>query len=108
MVGVAQWYPPERTELKSFVYVRYGRGASTKYMYTAYVLQDDHGKLYKGLTNNLERRLREHKSGHTITTSRMSGLKVVYQEIFQTFIEARSREKYFKTAAGRKFLKDKV
>ena len=90
------------------MYVRYGRGASANIMYIVYVLQDSQGKIYKGLTNNLTRRLREHNSGHTITTSRMKNLKVVYTESYDTFAEARTREKYFKSAAGRKFLKEKI
>ena len=73
--------------------------------YTAYVLQDDNGKFYKGCTNNLERRLREHCSGKTITTSRMRKLRVVYAEQYATIAEARKRELYFKTAAGRRFIK---
>ena len=73
-------------------------------MYTIYVLKDIHGKLYKGCTNNLERRLKEHKSGGTVTTSRMTGITVVYKEEFDIFSEARKRELYFKSAAGRKFL----
>jgi putative endonuclease len=77
-------------------------------MYHVYVLQDQNGKLYKGLTNNLERRLREHRSGHTITTSRMTDLRVVYTEGFIDFVSARKRELYFKTAAGRKFLKKRL
>ncbi len=76
--------------------------------YTTYVLRDQNGKLYKGVTNNLMRRLKEHRSGHTITTSRMVGLEVVYIEEYSSFIEARRREVYLKTAAGRKFLKSKI
>ena len=74
-------------------------------MYTAYVLRDKDGKLYKGLTNNLERRVKEHNGGHTITTSRMRDFKVVYKEEYKDFEVARKRELYFKTAAGRRFLK---
>ena len=74
-------------------------------MFTVYVLRDDSDKLYKGLTNNLERRLKEHKSGHTVTTSRMANLKVVYTESFKDFETARKRELYLKSAAGRRFLK---
>jgi putative endonuclease len=73
-------------------------------MYTVYVLKDEKGKLYKGMTNNLQRRLSEHRSGHTITTSKMKGLEVVYIEKYDTFTEARKRELYLKSAAGRKFL----
>ncbi|MDD4804990.1 MAG: GIY-YIG nuclease family protein [Candidatus Pacebacteria bacterium] len=77
-------------------------------MYKVYVLKSFDNKLYKGVTNNLERRLKEHLSGHTITTSKMKGLKVVYLEQYDTFIEARKRELYFKSSAGRRFLKSKI
>ena len=74
-------------------------------MYTVYVLKDKNDKLYKGLTNNLERRFKEHKSGQTVTTSKMKELQIVYKEIYGNFEIARKRELYFKTSAGRKFLK---
>lgn len=72
--------------------------------YTVYVLRDSDGKLYKGMTNNLSRRLKEHRSGHTRTTSRMDNLSVAYTEEFDSFEAARKRELYFKSAAGRRFL----
>ena len=66
-------------------------------MYTVYVLKDKDGKLYKGMTNNFKRRLEEHKGGHTITTSRMKGIELVYSEEFNTVKEARVREKEIKS-----------
>ena len=77
-------------------------------MYTVYILQDKRGKLYKGLTNNLKRRIQEHKRGKTKTTSKMVDLKLVYKEEYKNFEEARKRELYFKTAAGRRFIKTKL
>ncbi len=77
-------------------------------MYTVYVLKDEEGKFYKGLTNNIERRLREHLLGKTITTARMKNIKLVYSEEFINFRDARKRELYLKTAAGRRFLKTVV
>ena len=77
-------------------------------MYTAYILQDEKGLLYKGCTNNLKRRLLEHRRGKTRTTSRMKNLKVIYFEKFKTSGEARKREIFFKTAAGRRFLKKEL
>ena len=74
-------------------------------MYTVYILKDKTDKLYKGLTNNILRRLREHRSGKTITTSKMSSLELVYSEEYSDFGSARAREKYFKTAAGRRLIK---
>ncbi|MEO5646495.1 MAG: GIY-YIG nuclease family protein [Candidatus Paceibacterota bacterium] len=77
-------------------------------MYTVYVLQDDKGNFYKGFTNDLARRFSEHVTGQTKTTRKMSGLKIVYTEEYETLQEARTREVYFKTSAGRRFLKEKL
>ncbi|MCX6736225.1 MAG: GIY-YIG nuclease family protein [Candidatus Parcubacteria bacterium] len=74
-------------------------------MFTVYVLKDIKGNFYKGMTNNLQRRISEHRRGHTQTTSRMHQLEIVYKEEHNTFEEARKRELYLKTGAGRKFLK---
>jgi putative endonuclease len=73
-----------------------------------YVLRDNKNKLYKGVTNNITRRLKEHRSGKTRTTSNMEDINVVYTEIYDNFPEARKRELYLKTAAGRRFLKEKI
>lgn len=77
-------------------------------MFTVYVLKDNSEKIYKGMTNNLSRRLAEHRSGHTNTTSRMKNLRLVYKEEYVTFEEARKRELYLKSSAGRRFLKNKT
>jgi len=74
-------------------------------MYYVYVLQGTDNTLYKGMTVDLKRRFTEHTSGKTKTTARMGELKIVYFETFENFAEARKRELYFKSAAGRKFLK---
>lgn len=74
-------------------------------MYTVYVLKDDKGRFYKGYTNNLDRRIREHRSGHTKTTSRMKEFRVFYTETYGNIEDARKRELYLKSAAGRRFLK---
>lgn len=76
--------------------------------YTVYVLRSDDGKLYKGMTKDLHKRLFDHKSKHTRTTARMHSLIVVYTEQFDSFEEARKRELYFKSAAGRRFLKQHI
>lgn len=74
-------------------------------MYTVYILKSKEGKLYKGLTNDLIRRLSEHCRGKTKTTRSMRNPKVIYKEEYDDFSRARKRELYFKSAAGRKFIK---
>ncbi|MEA1929307.1 MAG: GIY-YIG nuclease family protein [Patescibacteria group bacterium] len=76
--------------------------------YVVYVLRSKEGKFYKGLTSNLERRLKEHRAGGTRTTSRMTAIEVVYTETCKSFAEARKRELYLKTSAGRRFIKKRL
>jgi putative endonuclease len=75
-------------------------------MYYAYVLRSEkNGYNYYGSTNDLERRLREHNSGHTKSVKYIRPLKLVYLEEFSTLSEARKREKFFKSGQGRAFVK---
>jgi len=77
-------------------------------MFTVYVLKDESGRLYKGFTKDIDRRVVEHRSGMVRTTKNMKNVKVVYTEKYDTFSEARKRELYLKSAAGRRFLKTKI
>jgi putative endonuclease len=78
-------------------------------MYTVYVLKSTViKKSYVGITNDLERRLREHNEGKSYFTKRYLPWIVVYKEQVQDREEARKREKYLKSAAGRRFLKKEV
>jgi putative endonuclease len=53
----------------------------------------------------LEKRLNEHNSGLTQSITAYIPFKVAYYETFTTREEAVNREKYFKSAAGRRYLK---
>jgi putative endonuclease len=77
-------------------------------MFFVYIIQDDSNKLYKGFTNNLERRIHEHNTGGTKTTSKSKNWKLIYSETFEEKNDAIKREKYFKSAAGRRFIKIKL
>jgi putative endonuclease len=73
-------------------------------MYWVYVLRSkDSLKRYVGMTNNFERRLREHNSGHTKST-RNNKWEIIYKEELMDRVSARKREKYLKSAAGRRYL----
>jgi len=78
-------------------------------MYYLYVLLSDIApKTYTGITNNPERRLKQHNKGYHLYTKRFIPWKIVYLEKFNDRIEARKREKYFKSAAGRRWLRKNV
>lgn len=78
-------------------------------MYYAYVIKSiNAGFYYKGHCEDLQLRLKQHNSGMTESIKSYIPFVLVYFEEFETREEAIKREKYFKTAAGRKFLKTKI
>ena len=77
--------------------------------YFVYVLKSEKdGRLYKGMTNNIERRIYEHNIGKHKSTRPYKPWELVYQESYDSRIEARKREKYLKSGIGREFLKNKL
>ena len=78
-------------------------------MFYAYVIKSLHYDFfYKGHCENLEVRLAQHNSGMTVSIRKYVPFRVIYFEEFVTRAQAIQREKYFKTAAGRWFLKEKL
>ena len=77
------------------------------FFYT-YILKCVDGKLYIGSTENLDRRLSEHQSGHVISTSNRRPLNLVYYEACLSKKTAGERERYFKTGYGREFLRKRL
>lgn len=77
--------------------------------YFVYILESEiEGRLYKGQTSDINKRIIEHNSGKTKSTKGYKPWKLVYFETFKTREEAVLREKYFKTGSGREFLKGKL
>jgi putative endonuclease len=75
-------------------------------MYYAYVIRSIlSGRFYKGSCKDLNIRLAEHNAGKTFSTKPFIPWEIVYFEKFPDYYSALKREKYFKSAAGRKFLK---
>ena len=60
---------------------------------------------YVGMTSDENRRLKEHNSGQVKSTKSKCPWEIIYIEEFDTLAEARKREKYLKSAAGRRFRK---
>jgi len=71
-----------------------------------YVLQSEKdGSQYVGMSNDTQRRLKEHNRGSVRSTKSKLPWKKIYEEKYENRIEARKREKYLKSAAGRRFRK---
>ena len=76
-------------------------------MYVVYVLQSEtYKRMYVGMTNDLERRIKEHNNGKTKSTRYFKPWKVLFIESFSTRLEAREREKYLKSGIGREYIKN--
>lgn len=85
---------------------RAGRGVKMNNKWYAYVLLCDDGSLYKGHTDNLTRRYEQHLNGQgSVHTKRHKPLRIIYYEEFDSQTQAIAREKYFKSGAGRSWLK---
>jgi len=76
-------------------------------MFTVYILQSEKdGKTYVGVTNNLERRLKEHNSGKSRSTKYRTPFRLLFKEAFLDLREAKKREVWWKSSMGRKKLKE--
>jgi putative endonuclease len=63
---------------------------------------------YVGMTNNVERRFKEHNSGQNKTTKAYRPFEIILVESYDTRLIARQREKFLKSGVGREFLKSKL
>ncbi len=78
-------------------------------MFYTYVLKSENfEKFYTGYTENLDKRLMEHNEGLNYYSKRYIPWNIIYFETFKLKEEAIRREKYFKIAAGRKWLKKNI
>lgn len=70
--------------------------------YYVYLLRSiNNGRLYIGFTKDLKKRVIEHNKGLNISTKAYVPWKLIYYETHRDEIDARRREKYLKTSAGR-------
>ena len=75
-------------------------------MYTVYVIQSQKdGRLYVGMTADLETRIKYHNQGRVFSTKRFIPWKLVYTEKVDNRLNARKKEKYFKSGCGKEFIK---
>ena len=76
-------------------------------MYNIYALfYEDLNRIYVGMTENLQRRINDHKRGKTRSTKNRGKFSVMIIEECQTREDARKREKYWKSGCGKEILKN--
>ena len=71
-----------------------------------YVLRSRRNKwFYIGLTNDVQRRLREHNRGYNRSTKGKGPFDLLHVEGFSGRPSARAREEYLKSGTGREWVK---
>jgi putative endonuclease len=73
------------------------------YVY-ALVSQRD-GRIYVGMSRNVEQRLNEHNAGRVKSTKGFTPWELLHYELSGTAEQARAREKYYKAGSGKKKLR---
>lgn len=78
-------------------------------MYYTYVMKSEkNGKLYTGHTNDLRKRLEQHKTGKSMYTKGRGPFNLIYYEASLNEDDARSRELYLKSGRGKQYLKSRL
>lgn len=65
------------------------------------------GRLYVGMSANIDKRLLEHNSGRTKSTKGYRPWELLHHETYPDRATARKREKYLKSGYGKQWLKEK-
>ncbi len=76
-----------------------------KPMRWVYIIQNKDGKLYKGITSDLQQRIHYHNSNLGHWTKLKGPWKLVHSESYQTKREALVKERFYKSGKGRDLLK---
>lgn len=79
-----------------------------KFYYTYVLLSLKDGKWYTGSTGDLRNRFKQHNKGYNFSTKARHPLNLLYYEACWNKEDAESREKFLKSGAGKKFLKNRL
>ena len=66
------------------------------------------GRIYVGLTQNVESRINNHNKGWNTSTKGYIPWELIYYEAAENSSIARSREKHFKSGIGKDWLKEYI
>ena len=86
-------------ERLSFFYIKPG----TYYVYVIKSLRQNW--IYVGMTEDIERRLEQHNRGWNVSTKSHAPFRLIFSETYSDNLGARKREKYLKSAAGKRFIR---
>lgn len=76
------------------------------YVYLLRSLKD--GNFYTGYSSDLRKRIVEHQDGLVESTKKRRPMELIYWEGFLNRADATAREKYLKTACGKRYIKNRL
>ena len=76
-------------------------------MYYVYILLLKTNRLYTGFTNDLKRRITEHKA-NKVDTTKNKFVKLMHYEAYLKKSDAERREKFLKTTEGKRLLRMQI
>lgn len=79
-----------------------------RYCYVYVLRSTKDGNFYVGLTRDLRARLLAHNKGQVLSTKHRAPLELIYWEGSLNEHDAAMREKYLKTAWGKRYLKGRL
>ncbi len=78
-------------------------------MYVIYVLKSKKdNNLYIGCTSNMEERIKYHNDGKVFSNKNRRPFILIFREEYLDKYQAFNKEKYYKTATGKRELKEKI
>lgn len=80
----------------------------SNYFYVYVILSQLDKRFYVGYTKNIEKRIKEHNSGMVTSTRKRRPLRLIYWEGCLNQKDALKREKYLKTAWGKRYIKNRL
>ena len=78
------------------------------YFYIYVLNSEKDGNNYVGYTGDLRKRLKEHEKGYVKSTKNRRPLNLIYFEGCLKQEDATHREKYLKTAWGKRYIKNRL
>ena len=83
-----------------------GEGSvQVKFMVWVYILQSEKTeRYYVGCSNDVDKRLKEHNFGKTISLRSHRPMKLVFKKLFSSLLDARRMEKKLKKCKNKKIL----
>lgn len=70
-----------------------------------YILRGENGKYYTGITNDIARRLKEHRSGSSRSTRKYGEIELIWTHTVEERKQARELEILIKRKGARRFIK---